>query len=209
VKEGRRVPPSPTATEIDAATGQMRRRADARRNNDALIEAATRAFAGNVDVPLEEIARRAGLGIGTLYRHFPNRDALVLAVYRRDVAQLIDGAAELTRTLPAYDALAAWMRRFVIHAATKRGMRGALKAMSESNPHLFADVRNQLLETIGQLSGAAADEGAIRADVEVEDILRALGGICMVSEGDDWQDRSARLLRLLLDGLRFGAPAPV
>jgi AcrR family transcriptional regulator len=203
------LPASPTASEIEGATGQLRRRADARRNYDALLEAATAAFAEDVDVPLEEIARRAGVGIGTLYRHFPNRDMLVLAVYRRDVGQLIDGAADLAQTLPPFDALATWMRRFVVHAATKRGMRGALKAISESNPHLFAEVRNQLLDTIGTLSRAAADEGSIRGDIEVEDILRALGGICMVSDGPDWQDRADRLLRLVLDGLRFGAPATV
>jgi AcrR family transcriptional regulator len=203
------LPASPTASEIEGATGQLRRRADARRNYDALLEAATAAFAEDVDVPLEEIARRAGVGIGTLYRHFPNRDTLVLAVYRRDVGQLIDASADLAQTQPPFDALAAWMRLFVTHAATKRGMRGALKAISESNPHLFAEVRNQLLDAIGMLSRAAAAEGSIRADIEAEDILRALGGISMVSDGEDWQERADRLLRLVLDGLRFGAPAPL
>jgi AcrR family transcriptional regulator len=203
------VPASPTASEVEVATGPLPRRADARRNYDALLEAATSAFAEDVDVPLEEIARRAGVGIGTLYRHFPNRDTLVLAVYRRDVGQLIDAAAELQHSRPPFEALAEWMRRFVVYAAAKRGMRGALKAMSESNPHLFAEVRNQLLDAIGSLSRAAAEEGSIRADIEVDDILRLLGGICMVTDGADWRARADRLLRLILDGLRFGAPARV
>jgi AcrR family transcriptional regulator len=181
------------------------RRADAQRNYDALIDVATAAFAEGGDVPLEELARRAGVGIGTLYRHFPTRDDLVLAVYRRDVHQLIAAADELAESRSAYDALAGWMARFVDHAATKRGMSSALKAISESSPDVFAGVRAQVLDALGRLVQAAVAEGSIRSDASAEDLLAALGGICLANTRQDWREQAERLLRLVLDGLRFGA----
>ncbi len=193
----------PTTSGIDLKGVQLSRRADARRNYEALLSAATAAFAQQDDVALEEIARQAGVGIATLYRHFPNRDALVLACYRREVDKLVVSAQRLARSRPPLEALSAWMRRFVAHSATKRGMRSALIAMSEADPHLFADVRALILDTMNHLIDAAAAEQSIPAETDAEDVLRALSGFAMVCEGPGWQHRADRLLQLVLDGLRY------
>lgn len=182
------------------------RRSDARRNYDALVEAATITFAEGVEeVPLEEIARSAGVGIGTLYRHFPSRDSLVLAIYRREVQDLVGTATELRDALTPFDAFAAWAHRYIAAATTTQSVRGALRAMYESNPELFSGVRALLLQLVDGLLAPAVSEGSIRPDVEAEDILRVLGGICMVTDRHDGQDRAQRMLRLVLDGLRLGA----
>jgi AcrR family transcriptional regulator len=178
-------------------------RKDAARNREKLLAAALELFAERgTEGSLEEVAKRAGVGIGTLYRHFPTRDALVEAVYRNEVAQLRAAADELLGELPPDRALEAWMRRFVEYGAAKRGMRGALQSMA-GGKDLFAETRGQVVEAVGVLLAAGAEAGTLRRDVEAEDVLRAMGAIWMVADGDDFAEQAMRVLRLVLDGLRY------
>jgi AcrR family transcriptional regulator len=187
------------------------RRADARRNRDALLAAAAEAFTEHgTDTSLEDIARRANVGIGTLYRHFPTRDVLVIATYERGVSILCDAAPALLAEYPQDPdlALAQWMDAFVEYVAAKRGLAGTLRAAVDTNQEKFAVMRQRINDAVDSLLTAASDAGRIRPDVEGPDLLRALGGICMASDAVDWQEQSRRLVALLMDGLRYGATVP-
>lgn len=192
----------------DAGPGEPRaQRADARRNRDVLVAAAAGLFdESGVEAPLEEIARRAHVGIGTLYRHFPTRGVLVEAVYRREVEMLCDGVADLLRDTQPDAALAAWMRAFAEYVARKRGMAMALKSVLGADSELFTQSHQRIQAAIGTLVHAAIEAGTIRSDVEPADLLRAMGGICMAADTPGWADRTGRLVDLLMDGLRYGAP---
>ncbi|MFZ0216540.1 MAG: TetR family transcriptional regulator [Candidatus Dormiibacterota bacterium] len=176
-------------------------RADAQRNREQLLQAALHAFsgAGAADVSLEAIAKAAGVGIGTLYRHFPSRDALVEAVYRTELARLCDASGELLATEAPAAALREWMGRFVAFQATKHGMADALHAVIASGGNPFEETRARLLEAVGTLAQAGVASGALRDDVEPVDILTALLGLSLASVGPAQSDR---LLDLLLEGLR-------
>jgi AcrR family transcriptional regulator len=194
-----------SATAHTAAARPLR--ADAQRNREALLEAASAAFAEKgVDTSLEDVAKRAGVGIGTLYRHFPTRDALIEAAYRHGVEQLCDAADELRATHEGDEALELWMQRFVGYVATKRGLAGALKLSGEGDhAELFAYVHDRIKTALAALLDDAAATKRVRSDVDGMDLIRALSGICMVS--DQGQQQALRLITLLMDGLRFGAPA--
>jgi AcrR family transcriptional regulator len=179
-------------------------RKDAARNREKLLAAAVGLFAERgTEGSLEEVAKRAGVGIGTLYRHFPTRDALVEAAYRNEVAQLRTAADELLAELPPDAALEAWMRRFVEYGTAKRGMRDALQSIAGGSASLFADTRGQVTEAVAVLLRAGAEAGTLRADVEPEDVLRAMGAIWLVAEGDEFAEQAMRILQLVLDGLRY------
>jgi AcrR family transcriptional regulator len=181
-------------------------RADAQRNRDRLLAEAAAAFATQgVDASLEEISRRAQVGIGTLYRHFPTRDALIEAVYRREVELLCDGAETLLATAPPEVALAEWMQRFVRYVPTKKGMAAALKAVVGADSELFAYTHRRINDAIGSLVTAGVDAGTLRADVDPGDLLRAMSGICLATDQPGWQDHAGRLVSLLMDGMRYGA----
>jgi AcrR family transcriptional regulator len=183
-------------------------RADARQNREKLLAAAVDLFAhSGVEVSLGAVARRAGVGIGTLYRHFPTRDALVEAAYRNEVEWLCAAAEELQRTDPPDVALAEWMDRFVTHIAAKRGMADALQSIVASDSDLFANARTQLSGALTALLEAASASGSIRTDVEPEDVFRAMSVIWLLTDDEDWDERSRRQLRLLMDGLRYGGEA--
>jgi AcrR family transcriptional regulator len=187
----------------DTTTRPMR--ADARRNREALLQAAAELFAEEgTDVSLEVVAARAGVGIGTLYRNFPNRDSLVEAAYRTEVAHLCDAASELLASRPPDVALAEWMDRFVSYAAAKRGMAGALKAVN-ARTDLYSQTRGQITGAIGGLLDAGVEAGSLRADVEPEDILRAMGCIWNLGDGEGWRTQAETLIRIIVDGLRHGA----
>ena len=180
-------------------------RADARRNREALLQAAAELFAEEgTDVSLEAVAARAGVGIGTLYRNFPNRDSLVEAAYRTEVAHLCDAASELLDSNPPDVALAEWMDRFVTYAAAKRGMAGALKAVN-AKTDLYSQTRTQITGAIGGLLEAGVEAGTLRADVEPEDVLRATGVVWQLDDQPGWEEQARRLLGLVMDGLRYGA----
>ena len=181
-------------------------RADARRNRDRLLAVAAEALLADVEVPLETVAERAGVGIGTLYRHFPNRDALVEAVYRHEVEALCDAAPDLLRAdATAVEALREWMGRFVRYAATKRGLGAALRAAVGSESPLFAETRQRILGALATLLDACRAEGSVRADADADDVMRAMWGVWLVPDGPEWDAQVRRLLDLVVNGLRFGA----
>jgi AcrR family transcriptional regulator len=183
-------------------------RADAQRNRDLLLQAAVRAFAQDgPDVTLEAIARDAGVGIGTLYRHFPTREALVEAAYRNELARLCDAVADLLQAMPPDEATRAWMDRFVDYMTTKRGMAGALRAVIASGGNPFAQSRDRLVGAITALLQAAADAGTIRPDIEPADVLASLSGVSLAAGRPAQRDQARRLLDLLMDGLRYRAAA--
>jgi AcrR family transcriptional regulator len=182
-------------------------RADARRNRERLLEIAARVFSHDgPDVTLESIAKEAGVGIGTLYRHFPTREALIEAAYRNELARLCDGVPELLRTLPADVALRTWLDRVVDYLATKRGMADALRAVIASGGDPFAASRESLRGAFGALLTAGAKDGMLRADVDPFDVLTAVSGMSLVAGRSGQRDQAGRLLDLLVDGLRFRPP---
>jgi AcrR family transcriptional regulator len=196
-----------TSTSTSAVAVPRALRADAARNREKLIDVAVVAFTEHgVDVPLESIAARAGVGVGTLYRHFPSRNALVQAVYRHEVERLCQSPARLLADHASDVALQEWMGRFVEYAATKRGMSEALSSAVASGLPLFANTRSQMLSALTQLIDAAVADGSIRPDADPEDVLRAMGGVWQMSDGPQWREQARRLLALLMDGLRYGAP---
>jgi AcrR family transcriptional regulator len=183
-------------------------RADAQRNRERLLGAAARGFARQgPDVTLNAIAKDAGVGIGTLFRHFPTREALVEATYRNELARLCAAAPELLATSTAEQALRAWMDQFVAYMTTKRGMADTLRAIIVSGRDLYAQTWDQLTVAIATLLDAGAAEGTIRSDVEADDVLASLGGVTQIVESLGQPDRARRLLDLLMDGLRHGAGA--
>ena len=178
-------------------------RADKQRNRERLIGTAKAAFADvGMDVSLEEIARRAGVGIGTLYRHFPTRGAVVEAVYRREVEQLAGSATRLLATLPPAEALRQWMRLSVEYIATKKVMAAALGSTVGGAPELAASSGAKITEALFLLVDRASAAGDIRPDVTPEDILRALVGFTYGNTGPGWQASALRLIDILVDGLR-------
>ena len=182
-------------------------RADAARNRDNILEAAAELFGDEgTDASLEEIARRAGVGVGTLYRHFPNRTALVEQVYRHSVAELCADGPRLAATLPPWEALEAWLMSFVTYVGRKKGLATALRgALGDDASAVFADVHLQLKSTGDGLLFAAQQAGAVRADVETMDVLRAVSSVCHATVDAQDPEKTRRVLRLLLDGLRYGA----
>jgi AcrR family transcriptional regulator len=184
-------------------TGGQAVRADARRNRDRLLEAAVRAFASDgADVTLDAIAKTAGVGIGTLYRHFPTREALVEAAYRQELARLCDAVPGLLRSLPPEEATRAWMDRCIDYMTTKRYMAGALQAVIASGGDPYAESRARLIAAITTLLAAGITAGTLRADVEPNDVLLALSGVSLAAGAPDQREQAGRLLNLLIDGLR-------
>jgi AcrR family transcriptional regulator len=178
-------------------------RADATRNRDQLLAAASRVFASASSEPsMRAIAREAGVGIATLYRHFPTRESLVEAVYRDQVAGLTAGARELLAQLPPLAALRRWMDLFGDWIAAKNGMLDTLLAMIESGQIGHARTQAELLAAIDGLLSAGRATGEIRADVTAEDIAASLIGIFTVARPPEHQGRARRLLDILMDGLR-------
>jgi AcrR family transcriptional regulator len=178
-------------------------RADGQRNRERLMQAAKAAFADiGPEVSLDEIARRAGVGIGTLYRHFPTRDAMVEAVYRREVQQLADAATRLSDTLPAGEALHQWMRLFVDYIATKKLISSALGAVVGGVSELYMASGLLIIGAINDLVARASASGDIRADVDPNDVLRGLVGFTYGNSDPAWEASALRLIDILMDGLR-------
>jgi len=192
-----------------AATGARPLRADAQRNRAKVLDAAVRAFSrGGPEVTLEAIAKDAGVGIGTLYRHFPTREALVEAAYRNELARLCDAVPELLLAEPPDRATRLWMDRFVDYMTTKRGMADALRAVIASGGNPFAQSRDRLLAAITALLEAGAAAGTLRPDVRPSDVLASLSGVSLVTVDPAQPDQARRILDLLMDGLRYRAAQP-
>ena len=177
-------------------------RADAQRNRTRLLEAALHAFSaeGSQDVTLEAIAKQAGVGIGTLYRHFPTREALVEATYRNELARLCDGVDELLAAMPADEALRAWRGRFFDYMATKRELGDALQAVIAAGVNPFAESRGRIVAAMAKLLDAGVGQGLLRGDLSADDLLAGMSGISRATAASPEQRN--RLLDLLLDGLR-------
>ncbi|WP_116198706.1 TetR/AcrR family transcriptional regulator [Amycolatopsis circi] len=191
-----------------AAAKITRPRADATRNRQQLLDVATRLFASAETEPsMRAIAHEAGVGIATLYRHFPTRESLVDAVYQDQVSRLTSGARELLAQLGPAAALRRWMDLFGDWIATKNGMLDTLLAMVESGEIAHAHTRTELLAAIDGLLEAGCTSGELRADVPAEDIAAALIGIFTVAGSPEHQAMAGRLLDLLMDGLRPPAGA--
>lgn len=177
-------------------------RADARRNYERIVATARDAFhADGVDVPLDDIAKRAGVGAGTLYRHFPNRDSLVEAVYREEITRLADTAHRLRDELPVGEALFAWLRQQVRWIGANMGLATALKSTMDSDSETFAFCKRILREAVHVLLEPAQEAGIVRADLEPTDLLRLSHGVGAAAQYTD-EAGVDRLLSVVLDGLR-------
>ncbi len=189
---------------MDDHTDQTRKpRADAVRNRERVLEAAKTVFnAGGPEASLEAVAKRAGVGIGTLYRHFPTREDLFEAVYRREVEQLSELAEHLRSAKDPVEALQRWLRSAVEFVATKKGMSAALALTYQSSSELAAFSMDRLTKAIGSLLARAVEAGQMRADVSPEDLLRALIGMCYMHDQPGWQSSVLRMLDVFVDGLR-------
>jgi AcrR family transcriptional regulator len=196
---------STTATTPNCEIAQPPLRADARRNRDRLIAAAREAFAERgAEASLDDIARRAGVGPGTLYRHFPTRFALMEAVYRDGVEALCAEAHDLLSSPSPGDALATWLRSFLAYVGTKRGLGTALKAMAgEETPPVFA-ASHEMIDAAGTaLLARAKEAGAVRPDVQLWDLFKLVSGIAITCEqAPDCELMADRLLALVLNGVR-------
>jgi AcrR family transcriptional regulator len=178
------------------------KRADARRNYDKVLAAAREAFAeGGESTALEEIARRAGVGIGTLYRHFPNRQALVEALYVDEVEEVCRSAAELPTDLDPWEALNTWFERFIAYLATKRVLAGELLNYLERDAPVFKASRAALWEAGEPLLTRAQEAGVVRPDADISDVMQMVMGIAKVPAADPAQ--TAHIVRIALDGLRY------
>lgn len=176
-------------------------RADAQRNRDALVAAAREAFAEHgADAPLDDIARRAKVGAGTLYRHFPNRDELLAAVYLADIEELAAKAGELTGTLPPDEALGAFLRLMLDHSRRKLGLHSAIKQMLAARSETFQLCRGLLREAADTLVTRAQDAGVLRSDLDGWTVLRLVHGVAVASETNP--ETADLMLSVVADGLR-------
>jgi AcrR family transcriptional regulator len=178
-------------------------RADGERNRALLMETAKKVFAEKgSQASLEQIARSAGVGIGTLYRHFPTRDALVAAVYANETGQLAEGARRLAETRPPVEALREWLMLFIDFMSTKHGMAEVFDAVVSPASALYADAGTQITAAVEMLVRQAVGSGEIALEIAPTDILRALAGIAGVSCGPDWETAARQLVDIIIAGVR-------
>jgi AcrR family transcriptional regulator len=183
-------------------------RADAARNRDKLLDAATRLFIEQgLDATVDAIAKEAGVGPGTVYRHFPSREALIEAAYRSELDAVCDAAATLLATESPDNALRAWMDKFIDYMTKKIGMADVLRMIMSSGATPYAHSRERLNAAIELLLRATAKAGVTRSDAVADDVLMTLSGIATTSGAPSQQAQAHRMLDLLLDGLRYQKPA--
>ena len=192
-------------TAAGALAGNRPLRKDVLRNRDAILASAERAFAERGPATsLEDIARDAGVGSATLHRHFPTREVLIAAVYRRQIEDLCASAGDLLARHPADEALAEWLRLFVSHVLARPGMATAIKAAACQTREL-GDIRATLRSAVTRLAAPAVIRGMIRPDITADDILRALAAVCLFDDQPAAHAQAIRLIDLFTDGLRYGA----
>lgn len=178
-------------------------RSDARRNRESLLEAAKRAFTRyGADASLDQIAKHAGVGPGTLYRHFPTRDALIEGVYRNEVEKLAAAAGRFAQSMPPLEALRAWMLLFVDYIAAKHIIAPALNSLVGGPSRLYEDSRSLIQGAMELLVRRAKKSGDLRRDLDASDLLRALIGVSHVGFGPGWQQSARRLVDILIAGSR-------
>ena len=182
-------------------------RADARRNREALLAKAREVFAaGGFDLRFDDFARLAGVGTGTLYRHFPTREALAEAVYREELAAICARARDLQATLPAQQALATFLRGLVSHLHAHRGLARTLATLMATRSGALAEGGQALGQAVTDLLAAAVQDGTIRDDIGVGAVMMALQGICTAYDHPGCQTDADGVITLVLDGLRRTAP---
>ncbi len=185
------------------------RRADARHNREALLSAARQAFLdGDTDVHVKDIARSAGVAIGTLYRHFETREALIEEVYRKEVDDLCAAPGVLLNQHTPEEALRRFLFLLVDHAAVGKGMSSVLESIMATDSPVFDDARTRMADALSLLLQAGHAAGAVRDDVTGPTLLRALGGICAMRATEGWLAEARQITTLLYDGLRNGTPQP-
>jgi AcrR family transcriptional regulator len=178
-------------------------RADAQRNRERILEIAKDAFTrSGANISLDDVAKQAGIGAGTLYRHFPTRDALLEAVYRTEVEKLAAAEREFARTMPPIEALRAWMLLFVDYIAAKQIIAPALNTIVGGPSKLFEATTTQIKGAIHALVSRAIKSGDIRPDLDPLDLLRALVGVSNVASAPDWAQSAKRLVEILIIGSR-------
>jgi AcrR family transcriptional regulator len=191
---------------VDGKPEDHRRvRADAQRNIDALLQSAKTVFlTSGLDAPVREIAEKTGVGLGTLYRHFPQRADLIAAVFRNEIDACADAAPILAAEYEPFEALESWMQRYADFVATKRGLAPALHSGNPAFEPLRGYFEQRLRPAFRTLVESAAAAGKIRTDIDADDILSAVASLCM-SAHNDRPDHARRMVALLVDGLRYGA----
>ena len=183
-------------------------RADARRSIDALLQAAKSVFAtSGVDAPVREIAERAGVGVGTVYRHFPQRSDLITAVFRREIDACADAAPAFAAEHEPGEALARWMQRYVDFLSAKRGLAAALHSGDPAYAPLPAYFDKRLRPALKALLDAAVAAGAVRPDADANELLHAVASLSAPARSGG-TEQARRMVSLLVDGLRYGAGAP-
>ena len=179
------------------------RRSDARRNHEAILEAALEALTESPDASLNGIARRAGVANATLYRHFPTREELVLATYRQEVRKVVDAAGELLEKRAPIDALRSWVERLAGYAVTKHGLADALrKATSPGRDLSSTDTYTAIVAALDRLLQANISAGTLRPDLDAADVILALAGLWQLDPAGDWRAQAARIYDIVLGGLQ-------
>ena len=185
-------------------------RADARRNIETLLEAAMKVFAiSGVDAPARKIADKAGVGVGTLYRHFPQRSDLIVAVFRNEVDACADAAPVLAAEYEPGDALDRWLQRYLDFIAAKRGLSAALHSGNPAFESLPVYFQEKLRPALRGLLEAASKAGKVRADIDPAELLLAVARLCAPNDQGGITEQSRRMVALLVDGLRYRAPTPL
>ncbi|MEU5099172.1 TetR/AcrR family transcriptional regulator [Streptomyces sp. NPDC020996] len=183
-------------------------RSDAQRNRERILDVALAELTRRPDVPLSAIARKAGVGQGTFYRNFPNRETLVLELYRHEMRQVADSAAPLLQALPPQQALRTWMDRLAEFAMAKAGLADAIRLATSTPGGPAKPAPTPVTEAAELLLRANEEAGTIRPGVTSDDFLLAIAGLWQITPSEDWRPRAARLLDLVMDGLRAGAARP-
>jgi AcrR family transcriptional regulator len=178
------------------------RRADTRRNHERILAAALKSLSASGEVSFNAIAKQAQVGVGTVYRHFPTPEALVLAVYRHEVSQLVDAAAHLLRTEAPAQAFRDWTQHLARYMMTKRGLAGALRAAASSQETMFAEAHAAMLDAVARLVAANVAAGTIRDGLDPATVLRALGGLLQLNPDEDWRAQADDVVDVLWNGLR-------
>ena len=185
------------------------KRADAVQNRERILTVALAELIRSAEVPLSAIAKKAGVGQGTFYRHFPTRDALVMEVYRYEMAQVAEFAAHLLATRAPDQALREWMDRLAEYAVTKAGLANAMRQVASSKEWAGTARYASVIAAAQMLLDANVKAGTIRAGITADDFFLAIAGIWQIEAGEDWRARLTWLMDFVMNGLRAGAPAPL
>lgn len=184
-------------------------RSDALQNRERILAVALVELTRSADVPLSAIAKKAGVGQGTFYRHFPTREALVIEVYRYEMLQVAESAEHLLKTLPPDQALREWMNRLAEYAITKAGLANAIREVASARDCPGKTGYAPVAAAAQKLLDANKEAGTIRAGITADDFFLAIAGIWQIDSSEDWQPRLTWLMDLVMEGLRAGAPVQV